>query len=74
MTAGIAKMIMNDVTTSAQTKSRDPVQRHAGRALFEYRNDDLDRADQRGNFGHRDHLRPQIDPFARRIFRADNGT
>jgi hypothetical protein len=44
--------------------------RHAGRALLENGDDDFDRAHQRRDLRERDHLRPDIDAFARRKLRA----
>ena len=47
ITAGIAKMIMNDVTSIAQTNSGMRLSVMPGRALLEDGDDDLDRHRQR---------------------------
>ena len=48
ITAGIANITMNDVTTCAQTKTGIAVQRHARRAQLERGRDQRDRDGERG--------------------------
>ncbi|MGY4445557.1 hypothetical protein ACVWZR_000214 [Bradyrhizobium sp. i1.3.1] len=49
---------------------RNAVERHAGRALFEDRDHQLNRDGERGHLSERDHLRPDVGALAGGILRA----
>ena len=69
MTAGIAKIIMNDVMTCAQTKRGMRFRDIPGARCLKTVVMSHDGARQGGNFCERDHLRPEIDAMTGRIVR-----
>ena len=69
ITAGIAKITMNAVTTCAHTKIGMRLSDMPGRAHLEDGDDDFDRHRQRGDLGERDQLRPHVRALARRVLR-----
>ena len=68
-TAGRAKMITKELTSSAQTKSGIRSRVMPGRTQLENGHDDRDRHRDARHFREGDHLRPDVGPLARRKFR-----
>jgi hypothetical protein len=63
----MAMMMMKEVTSIDQ---RNPVERHAGRPLLEYRHNDFHRDGKCRDLRERDHLSPDVRTLSGRILRA----
>ena len=65
ITAGMAKMIMKEVTSIAQTKSGMRLSDMPGARCLRTVTIDLDRDGERRDLGEGDHLRPEVGALAR---------